>query len=333
MFPSVDMNSTANDLSFSTAQIIPLATFCLLVATTGLLGNSVVLYSSFRYNAVCLDKISVILVRNLALADIMYCICTVLPLTVTYLTRRYILGGVYCFIMAHIAFIPGTVNNLTILTISCHRLRALSAPLTFRGISLNGAYYLVAVIWFFSTGGTVISLAYHSQAVFVPSAARCLSTVYTNPAAASTFGTIFILFVVIPVVLTTIFNLIMLYHVYKRSGIRGHCPRRFKGLVTVFVLSGLFTLSLTPFTIFTFMHLTDKVKVPRSLDLMAFHFIFLNVFGNPIMYTFTNRRFGEYVKGMISGIILSFNRGHQPKSTLKISDIYSSKNTDQETSI
>ena len=324
------MNSSVNGLPFSTAQIIPLATFCGMVVITGLLGNSMVLYSSIRYNAVLLDRISVMLVRNLALADILYCLCTVFPLTVSYFSGHYILGDVYCFIMAHLSFIPGTLNNLTVLAITSHRLRVICSPL--RGISLNAAYCLVAGIWVLSTGGTVISLAYHSQAVFVPSAARCLSTVYTNPAAASTFGAIFILFVVLPMVLIIIFNLIMLYLAYKASKNHSQGSRSFKGLATVFVLSGLFALSMTPFTIFTFMK-TNKIKVPQSLDLMAFHFIFLNVFGNPVLYTFTNRRFGKYVKGLIKGI-LSCNLGnYQPQSVQKSSDMTSSKKGTEETGI
>ena len=88
-------------LSFTTTQLIPLTIFCFLMIFFGLLGNGTVLYSSMRYNAIRLDKASLILIQNLAVADILYTICDILPQFVTYIAGRWVLGKVYCFMSAH----------------------------------------------------------------------------------------------------------------------------------------------------------------------------------------------------------------------------------------
>ena len=304
------------DLTLRTSQVVALATFCLVVAVMGLIGNSLVVYSSLRYNAIQLDRISILLVRNLAVADILYTLVTVIPLTITYCVRRYVLGDIYCFISAHLAFVPGSVNSLTVLAITGYRLRVVLLPL--RGVSRSSAHLVILLIWAFSTAGSAVSLGYQSKFVFAPNNARCLSTIYVNQAAAPLFGAVFILQTVVPIVLITAFNIAILFVASRQK--RRHRPNaaaNMKGYLTVVFLSGLFICSLTPFVVFTYLK-TNGIAVPSSLDLMAFHCIFLNVGGNPVLYTITNRRFGTYVKDLARRIAFC-GMGHSSRSNMPTS--------------
>ena len=58
-------------LNFTVSQLIPLSIFCIIMTIFGLFGNGTVFYSSLRYNAIKLDKVSLIFVQNLAVADIL----------------------------------------------------------------------------------------------------------------------------------------------------------------------------------------------------------------------------------------------------------------------
>ena len=51
-------------IDFSGAEIVSLAFYCLVMVFFGLAGNGTVLYSSFRYNALRLDKASLMFVQN-----------------------------------------------------------------------------------------------------------------------------------------------------------------------------------------------------------------------------------------------------------------------------
>ena len=294
------------ELTLSTAQVIPLATFCLLVAIMGLLGNGLVFYSSIRYNAIDLDRISIVLVRNLAVADMLYTLLAVIPPATTYFARRYVLGDVYCYICAHFGFITGSANSLTILTITAYRLRTIVFPLDV--VSRRSIHVAITFIWIFSMAAPAISLGYKSDFVFVPNSARCLSTIYFNQDAAPLFRAVLIMQVVLPLVLITVFNLVLLLVAYRQKV--KHNPNtsvNVKGLITIFFLSGLFICSLTPFVIFTILK-GKGIQVSPAMDLVAFHFLYLNVCGNPILYTITNRRFGNYVKDLAKRIILCGSR-------------------------
>ena len=289
------------ELTLSIAQVVPLATYCLLMGIMGLIGNGLVFYSSIRYNAIKLDRISIVLVRNLAVADIISTIVVVIPITITYFAGRYIMGDIYCFISAHLPFISGGANSLIVLAITTYRLRVIVFP--FHVVSRRSVHLAIILIWIFSMAGPAISLCYKSNCLFVPSSAKCMSTIYTNQDAALLFNTVIILQHVVPLVLITVFNLVLLLVAYRQK--KRHNPNssvNFRGLFTTSLLSGLFICSVTPFLVFTFLN-GQGVKVSPALSLIAFHFTFLNVGGNPILYTITNRRFGKYVQDLAKRIV------------------------------
>ena len=76
------------NLQLKLGQRIPLIIYDLLILSLGLLGNSTVVYSTLRYNAIKLDKISLIFVQNLAIADIFLALSGILPMWITYIAGR-----------------------------------------------------------------------------------------------------------------------------------------------------------------------------------------------------------------------------------------------------
>ena len=293
------VSTTVDPLSLTlpTSWVIPLWIYCFLITVASLLGNSTVLYSSIRYNSIKLDRISVLLVQNLAVADLIYTLMIVFPILVTYSAGGWVLGTGWCWAMSQLTFIPGTVNTLTVLTITLYRLKILLNP--FSGVSTSMGRAMVGMIWGMSLLGTIISLSYGSSSIFSPTAARCNSSIYRHPNG----GPVFLiaatgLLIILPVFSITLGNMAVGAVALKKSS----SGNRSKGVATVTALSTLFIASWTPLVIFTFFRI-KKMAVPSLLDLLAFHCIFLNAAGNPILYTLTNRRFGEYVKTTCHGIM------------------------------
>ena len=120
------------------------------------------------------------------------------------------------------------------------------------------------------------------------------------------------LIVLLPLFAITLFNIILSCIAIRHSNRRVEERANYRALIMVCSLSGLFIVSWTPYVIFTFLKIRSP-SVPPALDLLAFHCIFLNSFGNPILYTITNRRFGAYVKGVLLSMICS-NKREQPES-------------------
>ena len=294
-------NTTDNyHLRWTGAETMFLGLYCTLVTVLGILGNSTVIYSSIRYNSIKLDRISLLFVQHLAVADILTVIIVVIPISTTFIAGKYVLGSGYCFLSAHFVFYPGAVNSLVVLSISAYRARMITSPLT--SVSKTTALMLIAVIWVVGCVGTVISLAFGSSAVFDPVSVACTSDIYTVGGVATLcFSVLVGIIVFLPLLAVTILNSVQIVIAFKNASRYDQFPN-FWGLVTVCSLSGLYLISWVPFIVYT---VFQSIGLPSHpvLRLMAFYCNFLNTFGNPILYTFTNRRFGKYVKGLICSVL------------------------------
>jgi hypothetical protein len=284
-------------LKFTITQRVLLTLLCFIMAFFGILGNGTVLYSSIRYNAIRLDRVSLLLVQNLAVADLLYTIFAIIPQLITTFAGRWVLGKIYCFISAQLTFIPATVNSLTVLLISIYRLWVVTHP--FSGAKEIRVRIILVVTWILSSAGTIISLAYKSSSTFNPVNGKCSSGFYENYKAMVIFKVALTLLALIPLFMIIIVNTVLFFIAVKSSRkLQYNSPANYKALVMVCALSGLFITSWVPYVVYTLMK-SRKLDIPRTLDIMAPYCFFLNSFGNPILYTVTNKRFGNYVRALL----------------------------------
>ena len=183
---------------------------------------------------------------------------------------------------------------LTILVIASYRLRLVTPP--FCTISKTTAKIIVAMTWLIATGPGVTSLAYKSTSTFIPTSAACVSSIYVNEGAVGIgyIGCTIGLPLFAVTFISIILSVIAIKHSTRHSN---HQQRNYRALVLVCSVSVLFIISWVPLLVYTLMKMKNP-KTPPIVDLLAFHCIFLNSFGNPILYSFTNKKFGNYVKSV-----------------------------------
>ena len=293
----------SHDLNFTAAQVVPLGIFCFFMTFFGIFGNGTVIYASIRYNAIRLDKVSLIFVQNLALADMLYTICVILPQFVTYTAGSWILGDVYCFVMAQVGIIPVSANTCTVLAITAYRLRVVTNP--FLNVSKKYARIAVGITWIIACIPTVVFQVYKAKSAFHPENGRCLSDIYDNDSARVLVMSCVGLIVVLPLFAITTCNIILCTIAAKHSRRSPATPGEkgnYRALLMVCCLSGLFIISWTPYLVYTFLKI-KRPNMPAALDLLAFHCIFINSFGNPILYTVTNKRFGLFVRQLVLNLL------------------------------
>ena len=156
----------------------------------------------------------------------------------------------------------------------------------------------MVLAWVLATGGLVISLGYKSSSTFDPTTGKCMSDVYDNEAAQVAIQVAVAMIVILRLFLITIENIILCVIAMRSSRRQENSRANYKALIMVCALSGLFITSWAPYIIYRFMK-SNNPNTSRPVELLAFHCIFINSFGNPILYTLTNKRFGIYVKGLL----------------------------------
>jgi hypothetical protein len=307
-------------LQLTIAQRAPLALFCFIMALFGILGNGTVLYSSIRYDAIRLDSVSLLLVQNLALADIFYTVSVIVPQFITYSVGKWVLGKVYCFIAAQLGFIPGGANSLIVFLISSYRLWLVTHPLY--TIPKSRMRIILAVTWVLSSTGAVISLAYKSPSTFNPVNGKCTSGIYVNPSAQAIINIALGVIILIPLFAIIIMNFV-LFTIAVKSPRRSQKKGNYKAMMMVCGLSGLFIISWVPYIPYIIMKRKNG-NISATLDVLALNCVFLNAFGNPILYTLTNRRFGRYVKSQLCKVFSGRREGRMCRALSRISQASSS---------
>ena len=86
--------------------------------------------------------------------------------------------------------------------------------------------------------------------------------------------------------------------IYKAARLMNSHGRNVKGTVTVILMCGAFLMSYIPFCIAISTHSMHSGE--RGLEFtVANSFMGINIIVNPIIYTFTNKRFCSFIKTMI----------------------------------
>ena len=91
---TLDEMDSHMDMSETTRSLLII--FTAVVVILGLLGNGFVLYASLIYRAIDIDRISILLIENLAIADFLVVVVEFLPMLVTLCAKGWVLGEVSC---------------------------------------------------------------------------------------------------------------------------------------------------------------------------------------------------------------------------------------------
>ena len=101
---SINTNHTVDDV-FATGEGKVLALFDLFMLVFGILGNSIVLYGSRKYQAINIDKISIMLIEHLATAEILILVLHNLPIFLSLIFKEWILGEIFVSVLLKLLYL------------------------------------------------------------------------------------------------------------------------------------------------------------------------------------------------------------------------------------
>ena len=117
-----------------------------------------------------------------------------------------------------------------------------------------------------------------------------------NPDYINVFVVTTVCVLLVPMALIIILNAILSVAAIKYSVLRN---RMYRALIFTCSLSALFVFSWLLLAIYFLLQAAGDTP-SLGFKVAAYHFINLNCFGNPFLYTMTNKRFYEYVKRILS---------------------------------
>jgi hypothetical protein len=133
-----------------------LATWSVLSIILSVVGNTTVLIATIGHNAIKFDKVSVVLIENIAMADMGEALLVIVPTTWALLNKGGTVdhffmengfGKVLCYVVAHLQFLFPFASAFMLCALNISKLMCLMYPLRSHVRSRLTAYCLAGVAW------------------------------------------------------------------------------------------------------------------------------------------------------------------------------------------
>ena len=276
-----------------------LTTWNIISAILATTGNITVLLAALKYNSVKLDKISVVLITNTAIADLGFVLTSILPSILNVIAERPVLPHSisYIFNLADEVCLCGDIYLLCAMNIS--KLTSLLYPLRSRSRTKKTGWMIAVSVWIFNV---IISLLLPHWLCDPPPIFNYI-TYHTNSYYSYKCGSWYLLYFAIFILLGPFFLILitsvwlLVYAARKRStGLQK------QGVMTVILVSVNFFISNIPHSVYFVVQSTgkDMMKIPYFPQITRFvvYILNLNIMTNCMIYYLSIASFKRFVDSM-----------------------------------
>ena len=276
----------------STVERFFLAVWTISTTTSAILGNLVVLIAIKR-KSIKLDRISVVIIGNLAVAD-MGCGLYVMTNFINIVAGRYVLGEKICYISVFLCNFFFSASILSLCSLNVSKATCLAFPFLARLRSTRQGCFIAGFIWIAALPILGYVIMYHDDFYFSPEILRCTILLSKKESGASkTAAYILFLYILIPGFIILSCTIGLLIYTFRKAG-----KLKPGTLATNLCVSAVFLISLLP---------VGMKYILASQGISNGHFTrfssylsVLNFATNPIVYLFTIRSFGSFVRKSLS---------------------------------
>lgn len=257
-----------------------------------LTGNMTVLVASLKYNAIKLDKISTILIKNIALADMGFSFY-IMSTFVTIVTDEWVFGDLMCYITNYWHMFFGISEIYLICAFNISKLHCLIFPLQARVRSPNTGRLVALAMW------SVMPLFYLIPAIlmgrvvtFRHSYYRCEGYFEDPEIKFPFFASVF--FILLPMIVVCIAIVWLLFYIRGVTGLQK------QSVLTLLLISSCYFGSYLPYGIYhiikaTLPNVESNIAISIHLYRFALFMLYLNFSINPLIYVFSVKSFKEFL--------------------------------------
>lgn len=285
-----------------------LASFLLTVSLSSLIGDSIILIASIKYDAIKLNKFIVAIMQHIAVCDLLQAVFLVLPSVASIFSGKWIfkdlIFGQYSLIHI-INSLSIKTNNVMTCLLTVSKLLLLKFPLQTRRWNKKRAHITCGLVWFVAitaVGIFTFSMPYRYVFLYM---FYIITAQLTDDVAGQFENATVIIFNVIPPFAVLISTGMILDHLFKARGVshRSGGTMRWQGMVTVAATAVVFLVSTLPHVFSHFIFLTDRDRrmvesygTYLFLSRVSYFFSYLNIMSNFYIYSLTVPSFRNFLK-------------------------------------
>ena len=306
-------DSTISDISDTERHIWIVYLTTVLVST--LLGNTIILIASIRYNAFKLNKFIVVIIKHMAVCDLVASIAFTFPTITSMIAHKWVLGQFCMYAERFTVHLSFPLTNVLICVLAGSKVLLLQFPLRTRAWSERSAHLVCVSCWTATVLYSAAKLVHYQNKVYFNYATYDIDykDEETDKVFSIAIDSVYCVLIMI-VMITTVFTLKYLFEareVARRAKSAGSV--RWHGILTVVLTSGVFCVSTIPWTV----HRITEQFVAARPQMMLFHtklkraaeyLPMLGVTSNFYIYCVTVPSFRQFLISLISTVSVSIFR-------------------------
>ena len=277
--------------------------YLLIVLLSSLIGDTVILIASIKYNAIKLNKFLVTIMQHIAVCDILTSLSFVLPTMISLIANRWVLGEVLAYFNVYFQYYSTQGGTLLICTLTCSKFLILSYPLRKTFWTKKHAHLICSITWITAHIFPVLRFVYDKNGLLF--GYRSYNVNYGRPSEYSYRERLLIylsvaLTNIVPVLLVVVSTCgTLVYLVRARMvGVRSGRGRRWQGMVTVVMTGIVFCISIIPDTISFVVVTATGVSSDRFNEVLRVSEFLtaLNVMSNFYIYSLAIPSFRTFIE-------------------------------------
>ena len=294
--------------------------YLLIILISSMVGDTITLIASTRYNALKLNKFILAIIHHISICDLITDISNVLPILLSILADGWILGGTLTEITAFLAGWSYLLSNILVVILTCSKFLLVKFPQKTRNWSEKRAHIACGVAWFavlplflplvITDVDTKLYLSYHYNHIFhhdndetnsIQNKGWYLITLSIELLSS--------LIIIGAPILVTIFSMLTLKLLFEARQVsrRSRGSLRWQGIVTVVVTGTAFCLSMLPYSILLVLkYYNERLHLYKYLHLPLQFLTFVNAASNFFIYCLTVKSFRTFLSTKISLIRSKF---------------------------
>ena len=272
------------------------------VLVASLTGDSIILVATIKYKAIKLHKVTVDVIKHLAICDLLQTLFRVLPVTLALITDSWITGEVLCHVEDNINYFCTGLTMILTCTMSTLKLLLVKYPLRTRSSQLGNK--VCVFVWVLMLAGytpiLAVNMIYLRETLYFSYwDYNCnyddSSTTGSVPAWYQWYCVICYFSVNIVSYTTLVVTSILLLVIAKKTAGRHGEGLRWEGVSVVLVTVGVFLVSYLPWVVVTGTWILG-VQYHHKTWRAMYHLQYLNIMANFFVYALTVRSFREFLK-------------------------------------
>ena len=277
--------------------------YLIIVLISSLIGDTIVLIASTKYNAFKLNKSIVAVIQHMAVCDLVITTTFVLPTIIAMILDKWVMGDTLANTHRFIEFWALPVCNVLVGVLTTSKFLLVRYPLQTRNWTSNKSHVVCCLVWCGFAAISVTSLLLCNEALIFDFTSYEFDADYSRlESNAGKFIDVLISTVnfisILVVMVTTVFTLQYLSEARKVAR-RSTGSLRWQGVVTVMMTGSVYCVSSLPYAIYTMME--HFVKDPSSPSFVKFErssewLTLLNVMSNFYIYSLTIPSFRRFLR-------------------------------------